>query len=74
MYNLNTVTVPSYIQYLIPTLDSEISDYSLRNNRNISVPHNQTSILQKSCIPSVDFELKKVLLPPPREFCRHILS
>ena len=22
----------------------------------------------------IDFELKKVLLPPPREFCRHILS
>ena len=22
----------------------------------------------------LDFELKKVLLPPPREFCRHILS
>ena len=23
---------------------------------------------------AIDFELKKVLLPPPREFCRHILS
>ena len=35
MYNVDTGMVPSYIQYLIPPLVSEISDdYSLRNNRN----------------------------------------
>ena len=27
-----------------------------------------------SSLVHIDFELKKVLLPPPREFCRHILS
>ena len=36
--------VPSYIQDLIPPLVSEISNYPLRNNRNISVPFNRTSI------------------------------
>ena len=44
--------VPPYIQDLIPPLVSEISDYPLRNNSNISVPLNRTSISQKSCIPS----------------------
>ena len=43
--------VPSYIQDLIPPLVSEISDYLLRNNSNIAVPLNRTSISQKSCIP-----------------------
>ena len=52
MYNVNTGMVPSYIQDLIPPLVSEISDYTLRNNSNISVPLNRTSISQKSCIPS----------------------
>ena len=52
MYNLNTGMVPSYIQYLIPTLVSEVSDYPLRNNRNITVPYNRTSNSQISCIPS----------------------
>ena len=52
MYNVNTGMVPSYIQDLIPPLVSEISDYPLRNNSNISVPLNRTSISQKSCIPS----------------------
>ena len=51
MYNVNTGMVPSYIQDLIPPLVSEISDYPLRNNSNISVPLNRTSISQKSCIP-----------------------
>ena len=32
MYDLNTGMVPSYLQYLIPPLVSEISDYPLRNN------------------------------------------
>ena len=35
MYNVNTGMVPSYIQYLIPPLVSEVSDYPLRNTRNI---------------------------------------
>ena len=52
MYNVNGGMVPSYIQDLIPPLVNEISDYPLRNNRNISVPLNRTSISQKSCIPS----------------------
>ena len=52
MYNLNSGMVPTYIQNLIPPLISEISDFPLRNNRNISVPLNRTSISQKSCIPS----------------------
>ena len=52
MYKINNGIVPSYIQDLIPPLVSEISNYSLRNNRNISVPFNRTSISQKSCIPS----------------------
>ena len=43
--------VPSYIQDLIPPLVSEVSDYPLRNNRNITLPYNRTSISQKSCIP-----------------------
>ena len=52
MYNVNSGMVPSYKQDLITTLVSEISDYPLKNNRNISVPLNRTSISQKSCIPS----------------------
>ena len=53
MYNVDTGMVPSYIQYLIPPLVSEVSDYPLRNNRNITVPNNRTSISQKACIPSL---------------------
>ena len=52
MYKVNNGIVPSYIQDLIPPLDSEISNYPLRNYRNISVPFNRTSISQKSCTPS----------------------
>ena len=44
MYDVNSGMVPSYIQDLIPPLVGEISDYPLRNNRNISVPLNRTSI------------------------------
>ena len=50
MYNVNTGMVPSYIQDLIPPLDSEISDYPTRNNRNISVTLYRTCISQNSCI------------------------
>ena len=48
MYTVNTGMVPSYtcIRDLIPPLVSEISYYSMRNNRNISVTFNQTRILQ----------------------------
>ena len=41
--------VPSYILILIPPLFSEISDYPLGNNRNISLSFNMTIISQK-CI------------------------
>ena len=44
--------IPSYIQDLIPLLVNEVSDYPLRNNRNITVPCNRTSISQKTCIPT----------------------
>ena len=53
MYNVNAGLVPSYISDLIPPLVSEISDYPLRNNRHISLPHNRTNISQKSCIHSI---------------------
>ena len=54
MFNVNTGMVPSYIQYLIPPLASEVSNYLLRNTRNIIVPYNRTSISQKSYIrPSI---------------------
>ena len=52
MYNVNAGLVPSYISDLIPPLVNEISDYLLRNNRNISLPYNRTNNSQKSCIPS----------------------
>ena len=52
MYNVNTGILPSYIQDLIPPLVSEVTDYPLRNTRNITVHYNRTSISQKSCIPS----------------------
>ena len=52
MYNVITGMVPSYIQDLIPSLGSEISDYPLRNNSNISETLNQACISDKSCIPS----------------------
>ena len=52
MYNVNAGLVPSYISDLIPPLVNEISDYTLRNNRNISLPYNRTTISQKSCISS----------------------
>ena len=43
--------LPSYIQDLIPSLVSEISNNPLRNNRNISVPFNRTSISQNHVFP-----------------------
>ena len=52
MYKVNNGIVPSYIQDLIPPLVSEISNYPLKYNRNISAPFNRTSSSQKSCIPS----------------------
>ena len=79
MYNVNSGTVPSYIRDLIPPLVSEISDYPLRNNRNISVPLNRISISQKSCIPSanrlcncLDDNLKDISTLPT--FKKHIFS
>ena len=67
MYKVNNGIVPSYIHDLIPPLVSEISNYPMRNNRNISVPFNRTSISQKSCIPScislwnsIEDDLKKI--------------
>ena len=52
MYNYTAGLVPTYISDLIPPLVNEISDYPLRNNRNLSLPYNRTNISQKSCIPS----------------------
>ena len=52
MYNVNAGFGPTYISDLIPPLVNEISDYPLRNNRNLSLPYNRTIISQKSCIPS----------------------
>ena len=79
MYNVNSGMVPSYIQDLIPPLVSEISDYPLRNNRNISVPLNPTGISQKSCIQSairlwnsLDDNLKDISILPT--FKKHIFS
>ena len=79
MYNVNSGMVPSYIQDLIPPLVNEISDYPLRNNRNISVPLNRTSISQKSCIPSairlwnsLDDNLKDISTLPT--FKKHIFA
>ena len=52
MYNVNADLVPSYISDSIPPLVSEISEYPLRNNRNISLPYKRINISHKSCIPS----------------------
>ena len=52
MYHVKTGMVPSYIQDLIPPLIREVSNYPLRNTRNITVPYNRKSMSQKSCIPS----------------------
>ena len=40
MYHVNTGMVPSNIHILNPPLVCEISDYPLRNTRNITVPYN----------------------------------
>ena len=71
MYNVNTGMVTSYIHDLIPPLVSEISDYTLRNNRIISVPLNRTSISQKSSISSaigiwnsLDYNFKNISTLP----------
>ena len=79
MNNVNSGMVPSYIQDLIPPLVSEISDYPLKNNRNISVTLNRNSISQKSCIPaairlwnSLDDNLKDISTLPT--FKKHIFS
>ena len=53
MYNLNTGMVSSDIQDLIYPQSIEISDYHLRNNRNISMPLSRTFISQNVCIPSI---------------------
>ena len=44
--------VPSYISELIPPLISEITDYPLRNQNNITIPFSRTETARKSCIPS----------------------
>ena len=36
MYNVNTGMVPTYIQDFIPPLVNEVTDYPLRNTRNIT--------------------------------------
>ena len=79
MYKVNNGIVPSYIHDLMPPLVSEISNYPLRNNRNISVPFNRTSISQKSCIPSsirlwnsLEDDLKN--LSTLQTFKKHIIS
>ena len=46
MYNVNVGLVPLYILDLIPPIVNEISDYPLRNSRNISLPYNMTNISQ----------------------------
>ena len=46
MYNVNTGMVPRYIPDLIPPLFSEMLDYFLRNNRNVSVHFNTTHFSQ----------------------------
>ena len=78
-YNVNTGMVPSYTQDLIPPLVSEISVYPLRNNRNISVPLNQTSISEKAYTPpairlwnSLDDHFKNILTLPT--FKKQIIS
>ena len=79
MYNVNTEMVPPYVQDLIPPLVREVSDYPLRNTRNLTVPYNRTSISQKSCIPSSirlwnsladDLKVSSTLLT----FKKHIIS
>ena len=79
MFNVNTVMIPSYIPDLIPPLVSKVSDYPLRNNRNITVPYNRTSISHKSCIPSsirlwnpLTDDLKELSSLPTFE--KHIIS
>ena len=52
MYKSVNGLIPSYISELIPPLISEITDYPLRNQNNITVPFNRTETARKSCIPS----------------------
>ena len=52
MYKSINGLVPSYISELIPPLVSEITDYPLRNQNNITVPFCRMEIARKSCIPS----------------------
>ena len=79
MYNVNSGKVPSYIQDIISPYVTEISNYPLRNNENISVPRNRTSISQKSFIPSAirlwnsfDNNFKNISALPTFE--KHIFS
>ena len=46
---------------------TELLKHLLNKTAGVSLETFWTGVL-------LDFELKKVLLPPPREFCRHILS
>ena len=52
MYKSVNGVVPSYISELTPPLISEITDYPLRNQNNITVPFSRTETARKSCIPS----------------------
>ena len=52
MYKSVNGLVPSYISELIPPLISEITDYPLRNQNNITVLFSRTETARKSCIPS----------------------
>ena len=78
MCNVDADLVPSYISDLIPPV-SKISNYPLRNNRNISFPNNRTNISQKSCIPSsirlwngIDYDFKN--LSTLTTFKKHVHS
>ena len=58
-------------------------DYATRYPEAIALPSIETERVAEALVKmfsrvgvpdEMDFELKKVLLPPTREFCRHILS
>ena len=52
IYKISNHLVPSYISDIMSPLVSDVSNYSLRNSSNYSIPYTRTEVSRRSCVPS----------------------
>ena len=51
---------PTYLSSLVPPLNSEVSNYSLRNANDFQVPHSRTSLYSSSFLTSTTREWNSI--------------